>query len=120
MSSVSASRHVHGTVARLISARSTAAGKTKSAPRCRRRRARARRTTTAAAAAGEEASARSALMVPALRFDLAAKHPIGPGSIAEDERDQSGDADQHEELAVLRCRRLPDRNALRHDIGIHA
>src|SRR5439155_25096961 len=102
-----------------ISARSTAAGQTKSAPQCRRRQAKGQRTTAGAAATGE-VSAPSASMVSALRFHLAAKHPIGPGGIAEDQRYQHGNAEQHEDLAVRRRRGLPDRDALRHDIGIHA
>ena len=59
-------------------------------------------------------------MIAAPGLHLAAEHPIGPRRIAENQRDQHGDAEQHEDLAVLRRGRLPDGDALRHDIGIHA
>ena len=39
-------------------------------------------------------------MVTAPGFDLAAENPVGPGGIAENQRDQDGDADQHEKLAA--------------------
>src|SRR4051794_2632176 len=103
----------------LISARSTAAGKTKSGPPCRRRRAKARQTTTGAARAVADL-AQPASMIPASGSDLSAEDPIDPSGIAEDQRYQHGDANQHQELTVLRRGRLPDRDALRHDVGIHA
>src|SRR5260221_14701285 len=59
-------------------------------------------------------------MITAPRPYLAAEDPIGPSGITENERYQHGHPDQHEDLAVLRRSRLPDRDALRHDIGIHA
>src|SRR5277367_6630234 len=43
-----------------------------------------------------------ASMIAALGPDLAAENPIGPRGIAENERDQHGDAEQHEDLAALR------------------
>src|SRR5215218_9333300 len=61
----------------LISARSTAAGKTKSGLPCRRRRAKARRTTTGAARAAADL-AQPASMIPASGSDLSAENPIGP------------------------------------------
>src|ERR1700710_2902101 len=86
---------------------------------CRPRRARVRQTTTAAARAAP-ASVREASMVAALGIDLAAKYPIGPAGVAEDQRHHDGDADQHQDLAVFRCGRLPDVDALRHDVRVHA
>src|ERR1700687_278008 len=59
-------------------------------------------------------------MITALGPYFAAEYPIGPRGVAENERYQHGNAEQHEELTVLwRCR-LPDGDALRHDIGPHA
>src|SRR5258706_12532254 len=76
--------------------------------------------TTSGAAPAAEAFAHSASMITALGPYLAAEYPIGPRGIAENERYQHGNAEQHEELAVpWRCR-LPDGDALRHDIGPHA
>src|SRR4051794_4908546 len=86
---------------------------------CRRRRATARRTITGAAAAAR-VFAPAASMVAALRLDLAAKHVIGPRSIAENHRYQDGDTEQHEDLTVLGGCRLPDGDALRHDVRVHA
>src|SRR5882762_4452415 len=59
-------------------------------------------------------------MITALGSHLAAEYIIGPRRIAENERYQYGDADQHEDLAAAGRRRLPDGDALRHDIGPHA
>ena len=70
--------------------------------------------------AGKIQTSDVASMMPAFRSYLATKHPIGPRGITEDQRDKHGDAEQQEDLAVLRCGRLPDRYALRHDVGIHA
>src|SRR5229473_2407594 len=88
-------------------------------PPWRRRRARALRTTTGVAPA-VAGFAPSASMVAAPGPDLAAEYPIGPSGITENEGHKDGDADQHEQLAVLRRCRLPDRDALRHNIGPHA
>src|SRR5258708_3864667 len=86
---------------------------------CRRHPATVRQTTTAAVQAAT-ASVREASMVAALGIDLAAKYPIGPAGVAEDQRHHDGDADQHQDLAVFRRCSLPDVDALRHDVGIHA
>src|SRR3546814_13015277 len=56
----------------------------------------------------------------AVRADLAAEHPIGPAGIGQDHRQDDDDADEHEDLALRWCRRLPDRHRARDDIGIEA
>ena len=61
-----------------------------------------------------------ASMIAALGPDLAAKYPIDPRGIARNQRHQHGNADQDEDLAGLWRRRLPDGDALRRDLGIHA
>src|SRR5689334_9289445 len=81
--------------------------------RCQRRQTTARQTTSIAAPA--TAAFRPASVIAVSGPDLAAKHPIGPGGIGEDQRDQHGDADQHEQLAVAWGGGLPDVDALRHD-----
>src|SRR4051794_38922366 len=86
---------------------------------CRPRRAKARQTTTGAGPTGA-AFASPSSMIAALGSHLAAEHPIGPGGVTENEWYQNGHADQHEDLTVLRRRRLPDGDALRHDIRPHA
>src|SRR5579864_7990195 len=94
----------------LISVQSRAAGQTRSGRRCRRRRARALRTTAAAASAGVD-FAPAASMITAPVPDLAAEHPVSPCGVAEDQRHQHADAEQHEDLAVLGRGGLPDRDA---------
>src|SRR5450759_1926758 len=103
----------------LTSARATAASHRTRWPPCRRRRAKGLRTTTGAAPAAA-AFAPGASMIAAPGLDLAAEYPIGPRGIAENQRYQTANAEQHEDLAVLRRCRLPDGDALRHDIGPHA
>ena len=71
----------------IILARSRAAGRTRSAPPCRRRRAIARRTTASAVSA-DAVSAHPASVIATSRPDLAAEHPVGPGGIDQDQRDQ--------------------------------
>src|SRR3546814_10642731 len=44
----------------------------------------------------------------AVRADLAAEHPIGPAGIGQDHRQDDDDADEHEDLALRWCRRLPE------------
>src|SRR6185312_14098033 len=88
-------------------------------PRCRRRPARARQTTAGAAPAAP-VWVPAASMVAASVRDLAAENPIGPAGITEDQRHEYGHAEQHEDLAVFGRGRLPDRDALRYDIGPHA
>src|ERR1700687_617645 len=100
-------------------ARATASSHRTGCRPCRRRRARAERTTTGVARA-VAAFAHHASMITAPGSHLAAEYPIGPRRVTENQRYQHGHADQHEELAALRRRRLPDGDALRHDIGIHA
>src|SRR6187200_3348277 len=95
----------------LISARSTAAGRTTPRSRSRPRRATAPRTTAGAAPMAAD-WARMGSMIAAPGPYLAAEDIIGPAGVAEDQRDQHGDADQHEGLAVLGRGRLPDGNAL--------
>src|SRR5205085_8126087 len=78
---------------------------------CRRRPARAQRTTTGVVPAGAGSAlgfACSASVISALGPHLAAEDPIGPRRISQNERHQHGDAEQHEDLAVLRRGRLPD------------
>src|SRR5205814_8154903 len=75
--------------------------------------------TTGAAPAVAVFAARAS-MIAALGPHLAAEYPIGPGGITQNQRYQHGNPDQQEAQTVLRRRRLPDRDALRHDIGIHA
>src|SRR5436305_11108652 len=104
---------------RAISARSTAAVRTQQSPQCRRRRTTALQTTTTAAAAAP-ALERAVSMIAAPGPDLAAKYPVRPSGVAEDQRYHDGHADQHQDLAVFRRGGLPDVNALRHDPGIHA
>ena len=103
----------------LTSARATAASHRTRRPPRRRRRAKGLRTTTGAAPA-VAVFAPDASMIAAPGLDLAAEHPIGPRGITENQRYQTGNAEQHEDLAVLRRCRLPDGDALRHDIGPHA
>src|ERR1700677_3536332 len=102
-----------------MSARSIAAARTTRWRPRRRRRARGLRTTTGAPPAVVFWAA-EALMIAAPGSYLAAKHPIGPRGVAEDQRHEHGHAEQHEDLAVLGRCRLPDGDALRHDIGPHA
>ena len=71
----------------IILARSRAAGRTRSAPPCRRRRAIARRTTASAVSA-DAVSAHTASVIATSRPDRAAEHPVGPGGIDPDQRDQ--------------------------------
>src|SRR5205823_9557985 len=90
---------------------------------CRPRAARAQRTTTDVVPADAGSAlgfACPASVISALGPHLAAEDPIGPRRISENERHQHGDAEQHEDLTVLRRGRLPDGDALRHDVGIHA
>src|SRR5947208_3658311 len=93
--------------ASLIPAQSTAVTRMQRWQRCRPRRARAPRTTSAAAPAAP-AFSQAPSMVAALGPDLAAEYPVGPCGIAEDQRYHDGNADQHQDLAVLRGGRLPD------------
>src|SRR3546814_13033107 len=51
--------------------------------------------------------------------DLAAEDPVGPGGVAEDQRDQHDRAYEHEYLAAFRRGRLPDRDAARNDVRPH-
>src|SRR3546814_9732204 len=51
--------------------------------------------------------------------DLAAEDPVGPGGVAEDQRDQHDRAYEHEYLAAFRLGRLPDRDAARNDVRPH-
>src|SRR5438034_6860640 len=104
---------------RLISARATAEAHKPRRPHCRGRRAKRLRTTTGAAAPVAAFAFRTSV-VAALAPYLAAEYPIGPGGVTEDQRYQHGNPEQQEDEAVLRCRRLPDGDALRHDIGMHA
>src|SRR6202007_617201 len=116
------SRHlgvIRKKAASLIWARSRSTGPARPGRRCRRPRAKGPRTTGGDGRAGVGWRAEASVIAVA-GANLAAKHQIGPGGVAEDQRDQDGDADQHEELAVLRRGGLPDRDALRYDIGIHA
>src|SRR5665647_2605724 len=83
----------------LTSARATAASHRKRWPPCRRRRAKGRRTTTGAAPAAA-AFAPDASVIAAPGLYLAAEYPIGPRGITENERHQTGDAEQHEDLAI--------------------
>src|SRR5258707_13894621 len=103
----------------LISPRATAEGHRPQWPRCRHSRARGLRTTTAAAPAAAVLAARAS-MIAALGSHLAAEYPIGPGRVAENQWYQHRNPDQQEAQAALRRRRLPDGDALWHDIGIHA
>src|SRR5947209_4037958 len=100
-------------------ARSTAAIRTRLSRQSRRRRAKVPRTRTGAAAAAP-ASASGPSMIAALGPNLAAEDPISPPGVAEDQRYHDGHADQHQDLAVFRRRSLPDVDALRHDVRIHA
>src|SRR6516225_12047119 len=59
-------------------------------------------------------------MIAAFGSDLAAKYPIGPRGVGKNKRYQHGDTEQHEDLAGRGRSRLPNGDALRHDIGIHA
>src|ERR1700704_6244187 len=102
------------TSARAIASRNRIRGR-----RCRPRRAKVGQTTTGAAPA-VAAFAPDASMIAAFGPYLAAEYPIGPRGITENERDKNGNANQHEELAALGRCRLPDGDALRHDIGPHA
>ena len=61
----------------IILARSRAAGRTRSAPPCR-----------ASAVSADAVSAHPASVIATSRPDLAAEHPVGPGGIDPDQRDQ--------------------------------
>src|SRR4051794_22187688 len=99
-------RDCPGMTGGVIRARSTAVTRMQRWQRCRPRRARAPQTTTAAAPAAPAFSQASS-MVAALRPDLAAEYPVGPCGITQDQRYHDGNADQHQDLAVLRRGRLP-------------
>src|SRR5262249_20016115 len=78
------------------------------------------RRTTAGDVTAVAVFAPKASVIADAGADLAAEDPIGPTGIGEDERNQDRDSKEHEDLAVLGRSCLPDRDALRHDIGIHA
>src|ERR1700704_3956378 len=101
----------------LTSGQSTASSQRLRCRRRRPRRAKGRQTTRGAAPAVAVLAA-PASMIAAPGSHLAAEYPIGPRGIAENDRYQHGHADQHEELAAMGRCRLPDRDALRHDVGI--
>src|SRR5690606_8652362 len=65
-------------------------------------------------------AARGSSVIAGVGIDLAAKHPVGPARIGEDDGNHDRHPDQHEGLAVGGCGRLPDCDAARYDIGPHA
>src|SRR5258708_2257495 len=51
---------------------------------------------------------------------LAAKHPVGPSRVPDDDREDHRGSDQHELLTLGRRRGIPDRDRTGHEIRIDA